>query len=126
VFVGMTVRSAGAVQGVMFLLVFPLSFGSNVFVQTTTMPGWLQAFVNVNPLSRAIVPDYATASRKLSGSRRGFPASAVSGPPVSRPGLITARDKRAGSRHGPFGRELGLIVPWTGGVLHTRECARPF
>jgi oleandomycin transport system permease protein len=54
VFVGMTVRSAGAVQGVMFLLIFPLSFGSNVFVQTTTMPGWLQAFVNVNPLSHLV------------------------------------------------------------------------
>jgi oleandomycin transport system permease protein len=54
VFVGMTVRSAGAVQGVMFLFIFPLSFGSNVFVQTTTMPGWLQAFVNVNPLSHLV------------------------------------------------------------------------
>jgi oleandomycin transport system permease protein len=54
VFVGMTVRSAGAVQGVMFLLIFPLSFGSNVFVKPSTMPGWLQAFVNVNPLSHLV------------------------------------------------------------------------
>jgi oleandomycin transport system permease protein len=42
------------VQGVMFLLIFPLSFGSNTFVQTSTMPGWLQAFVNVNPLSHLV------------------------------------------------------------------------
>jgi oleandomycin transport system permease protein len=54
VFVGMTVRSAGAVQGVMFLFIFPLSFGSNVFVRVSTMPGWLQAFVNVNPLSHLV------------------------------------------------------------------------
>ena len=54
VFVGMTVRSAGAVQGVMFLMVFPLSFGSNTFVRVATMPGWLQAFVNVNPLSHLV------------------------------------------------------------------------
>ena len=54
VFVGMTVRSAGAVQGVMFLLVFPLSFGSNTFVRVATMPGWLQAFVTVNPLSHLV------------------------------------------------------------------------
>jgi oleandomycin transport system permease protein len=54
VFVGMTVRSAGAVQGVMFLLIFPLSFGSNTFVRVTTMPGWLQAFVKVNPLSHLV------------------------------------------------------------------------
>ena len=54
VWVGMTVRSAGAVQGVMFLLVLPLSFGSNTFVQTSMMPGWLQAFVNVNPISHVV------------------------------------------------------------------------
>jgi oleandomycin transport system permease protein len=54
VFVGMTVRSAGAVQGIMFLFIFPLSFGSNVFVQPKTMPGWLQAFVNVNPMSHMV------------------------------------------------------------------------
>jgi oleandomycin transport system permease protein len=54
VFVGMTVRSAGAVQGIMFLFIFPLSFGSNVFVRPSTMPGWLQAFVNVNPMSHLV------------------------------------------------------------------------
>jgi oleandomycin transport system permease protein len=51
VWVGMMVRTPGAVQGVMFLLVFPLSFGSNVFVETSTLPGWLQAFVHVNPIT---------------------------------------------------------------------------
>lgn len=51
VWVGMLVRTPGAVQGVMFLLIFPLSFGSNVFVQTDTLPGWLQAFVQVNPIT---------------------------------------------------------------------------
>jgi len=51
VWVGMLVRTSGAVQGVMFLLIFPLSFGSNVFVATDTLPGWLQAFVHVNPIT---------------------------------------------------------------------------
>ena len=51
VWVGMLVRTPGAVQGTMFLLVFPLSFGSNVFVATDTLPGWLQAFVQVNPIT---------------------------------------------------------------------------
>ena len=36
VFVGMMVRTPGAVQGIMFLLVLPLSFGSNTFVTTAT------------------------------------------------------------------------------------------
>ena len=51
VWVGMMVRTPGAVQGTMMLLVFPLSFGSNVFVQTSTLPGWLQAFVHANPIT---------------------------------------------------------------------------
>ena len=54
VFVGMIARTSGAVQGIMFLLVLPLSFGSNTFVPTSTMPGWLQAFVNVNPISHLV------------------------------------------------------------------------
>jgi oleandomycin transport system permease protein len=54
VWVGMKARTPGAVQGVMFLLVLPLSFGSNTFVKASTMPGWLQAFVNVNPISHLV------------------------------------------------------------------------
>jgi oleandomycin transport system permease protein len=54
VFVGMMARTAGAVQGIMFLLVLPLSFASNTYVQTSTMPGWLQAFVKVNPISHLV------------------------------------------------------------------------
>ncbi|MBO3736855.1 ABC transporter permease [Actinoplanes flavus] len=51
VWVGMMVRTSGAVQGIMFLLVLPLTFGSPVFVPTDTLPGWLQAFVAVNPIT---------------------------------------------------------------------------
>jgi oleandomycin transport system permease protein len=54
IWVGMKVRTSGAVQGVMFLLVLPLSFGSNTFVPTSTMPGWLQSFVKVNPISHLV------------------------------------------------------------------------
>jgi oleandomycin transport system permease protein len=54
VFIGMIARTSGSVQGIMFLIVLPLSFGSNVFVQTDTLPGWLQAFVKVNPLTQLV------------------------------------------------------------------------
>jgi len=54
VWVGMKVRTAGSVQGIMMLLVLPLSFGSNTFVRASTMPGWLQAFVHVNPISHLV------------------------------------------------------------------------
>ena len=51
VLVGMLVREPGAVQGLSFLALFPLTFGTNVFVPTDTLPGWLQAWVDVNPIS---------------------------------------------------------------------------
>jgi oleandomycin transport system permease protein len=54
VWVGMIARTSGAVQGMMILLVLPLSFGSNVFVGTGTLPGWMQAFVKVNPISHLV------------------------------------------------------------------------
>lgn len=54
VWIGMKVRTSGAVQGVMFLIVMPLSFGSNVFVQTGDLPTWMQGFVDVNPLTHLV------------------------------------------------------------------------
>ena len=71
VFVGMMVRTPGAVQGIMFLLVLPLSFGSNTFVSTATMPGWLQAFVKVNPISHLVV-DGARADDRRPGADHLF------------------------------------------------------
>jgi oleandomycin transport system permease protein len=54
VWVGMVARTPGTVQGVMFLLIMPLTFGSNVFVQTQDLPGWMQGFVAVNPLTHLV------------------------------------------------------------------------
>jgi len=51
VWVGMKVRTPGAVQGIMFLLVLPLSFVSNAYVPTSTMPSWMQPVANANPMS---------------------------------------------------------------------------
>ena len=50
----MIARTPGAVQGIMFLLVLPLSFARNTFVEPSTMPGWLQAFVKVNPITHLV------------------------------------------------------------------------
>jgi oleandomycin transport system permease protein len=54
VWVGLKMRSAGSVQGVMMLLVLPLTFASSTFVAVKSMPGWLQAFVKVNPISHVV------------------------------------------------------------------------
>jgi oleandomycin transport system permease protein len=54
VWVGMKARTSGSVQGIMFLIVLPLSFASSTFVKTSSMPGWMQAFVKVNPISHLV------------------------------------------------------------------------
>jgi oleandomycin transport system permease protein len=54
VFVGMKVRTSGSVQGIMILVIMPLSFASSAFVPAASLPGWLQGFVDANPLTHLI------------------------------------------------------------------------
>jgi ABC-2 type transport system permease protein len=51
IIIGMLVRSPESVMTTSFLFLFPLTFVSNIFVDETTMPGWLQAVVAVNPVT---------------------------------------------------------------------------
>ncbi|WJV49152.1 ABC transporter permease [Streptomyces flavofungini] len=48
---GVVMKSAQAIQGMGFLVLMPLQFGSSIFAPTDSMPGWLQAFTDYNPLS---------------------------------------------------------------------------
>ncbi|KUN05430.1 ABC transporter [Streptomyces yokosukanensis] len=48
---GVMLKNAQSVQGVGFLVLFPLQFGSSIFAPTKSMPGWLQHFTDYNPLS---------------------------------------------------------------------------
>ena len=49
--IGLLLRSPNAVMNAGFMGIFPLTFLSNVFVDPTTLPRPLEAFVNVNPIS---------------------------------------------------------------------------
>ncbi|GGO05983.1 transport permease protein [Microbispora rosea subsp. aerata] len=51
---GLMLRSEKSVMGVSMLVLFPLTFLSNVYVDPRTMPGWLQAFVDVNPITHLV------------------------------------------------------------------------
>lgn len=51
VLVGVLAGEPEKVQLFGFTALFPLTFVSNVFVPVETMPGWLQAFVTVNPVT---------------------------------------------------------------------------
>jgi ABC-2 type transport system permease protein len=53
-FFGVLARTAASVQGISLLILFPLTFLSNAFVPTNTLPDWLKWFADVNPLSHLI------------------------------------------------------------------------
>lgn len=61
-FLALVLRTPNAVMGVSMMVITPLTFGSNIFVDPSTMPSWLQSFVEVNPVS-----DLVTSVRGLMG-----------------------------------------------------------
>ncbi|MDV8021818.1 ABC transporter permease [Rhodococcus sp. IEGM 1330] len=60
---GTLMSKASSVQGISMLVMFPLTFLSNAFVDTSTMPSWLRAFADVNPVSHLV-----TAVRELANN----------------------------------------------------------
>ncbi|MFG2338698.1 ABC transporter permease [Streptomyces yangpuensis] len=60
ILLGLTMKTAQAVQGMAMLVLMPLQFGSSIFAPPSTMPGWLQSFTDYNPLS-----NLADAARAL-------------------------------------------------------------
>jgi ABC-2 type transport system permease protein len=69
---GIVARSPDAVQGVAFLVIFPLTFISSVFVGTGTLPDGLRQVAEYNPISAM-----AAAVRTLFGNPTAVPADAV-------------------------------------------------
>ena len=57
---GLVLRTPNSVMGVSMMALFPLTFASNIFVEPRTMPSWLEAIVDSNPITHL-----ATAVRGL-------------------------------------------------------------
>jgi ABC transporter DrrB family efflux protein len=51
VFIGISVRDVETAQVAGFVWVFPLVFASSLYVPIETMPGWLQVFAQINPVT---------------------------------------------------------------------------
>jgi ABC-2 type transport system permease protein len=68
---GLLIRTPTTVMTLGFTFLFPLVFASNIMVDPATMPGWLRAFVDVNPISlmttalRGLMDGGATAGQIL-------------------------------------------------------------
>lgn len=52
--IGNRVKLPETVSGTSMMIVYPLLFASSVLVDTSTMPRWLQAAVDLNPISIAV------------------------------------------------------------------------
>jgi ABC-2 type transport system permease protein/oleandomycin transport system permease protein len=52
--IGLLVRNVEAVQSAGFIWLFPLTFASSAFVPTSTMPAWLRAFADNQPITQAV------------------------------------------------------------------------
>jgi ABC transporter DrrB family efflux protein len=50
-FVGLSIKDEESVSSFGLIWLFPLTFVSSAFVQVSTMPGWLQAFANNQPVT---------------------------------------------------------------------------
>ncbi|GAA0996606.1 ABC transporter permease [Subtercola frigoramans] len=62
-FIGMSVRSPEIINNVSFLILFPLTFISNAFVPSNTLPTPLRIFAEYNPVSALV-----QAARQLFGN----------------------------------------------------------
>ncbi|OAN39471.1 ABC transporter permease [Mycolicibacterium iranicum] len=71
VLVGSLMRTVEAVNGVMFTVLFPVTFLANTFVPTEPMPRWLRVIAEWNPVS-----SLAQAMRELWGNGGPAPESA--------------------------------------------------
>ncbi len=83
VLLGSLLSSVEAVQGVVFVTIFPITFIASTFVPTSTLPGVLRTFAEWNPVS-----SLSGALRKLFGNP-GDIAGASSAWPLQHPVLYT-------------------------------------
>ncbi|KRE30902.1 ABC transporter [Mycobacterium sp. Soil538] len=82
ILVGSLMRTVEAVNGVMFTVLFPVTFLANTFVPTEPMPHWLRVIAEWNPVS-----SLAQAMRELWGN--GGPAAPDAQLPLHHPVLST-------------------------------------
>ncbi|PSL02152.1 ABC-2 type transport system permease protein [Haloactinopolyspora alba] len=69
---GLVLRTPNAVMGVGMMIIMPVTFASNIFVDPSTMPSWLQSFVDVNPISHLVTAERGLMSGTASAGDIGW------------------------------------------------------
>ncbi|HEY3718255.1 MAG TPA: ABC transporter permease [Jatrophihabitantaceae bacterium] len=84
---GLLLRTPNAVMRIGFVILFPITFMSDVFVDPHTMPHWLRTITDVNPMSQLV-----TAARGLTA---GQPSATELVWVLAATTTLTAADRRA-------------------------------
>ena len=66
---GLILRTPNAVMSIGFVILFPLTFMSNIFVDPETMPAWLRAIADVNPITHLATADRDLMTGAATGSQ---------------------------------------------------------
>jgi len=83
--IGLSVRNPETANTVGFIWLFPVTFLSNAFVPTTSLPSWLQPVAEWNPISSTVL-----ALRQLFGNPTGFEKTGVPDVlPMQHPALVS-------------------------------------
>jgi ABC-2 type transport system permease protein len=69
---GLLLRTPQAMMSAGTVVLFPLTLASNVFVAAHTMPGWLQAFVHINPVSHLVTAERALLAGAAAGGQTAW------------------------------------------------------
>jgi ABC-2 type transport system permease protein len=74
--IGLSVRSVEVAQSAGFIWLFPMTFLSNAFITTDTLPSWLQPIADWNPISSVVLALRDLWGNAPAGMARGsgFPA----------------------------------------------------
>ena len=121
--IGLVTRNPEAAQFAAGLPLFVLVFASSAFVPVRTMPGWLQAFARVQPVSVTVnaVRAHRRAVPPSTGSGRPWPGppgsswSSSPWPPASTGACGLFREAAAGERRGRGTHHYQPVMPVAGG-----------
>ncbi|MBA2693010.1 MAG: ABC transporter permease [Rubrobacter sp.] len=76
---GLVLRTPNSVMGVSMMILFPLTFASNIFVDPATMPGWLETAISFNPITHLVTATRGLMSGTVTTGQMGavFAACAI-------------------------------------------------
>jgi daunorubicin/doxorubicin transport system permease protein len=76
---GLVLRSPSAVMSIGFVILMPLAFMSNIFVDVNTLPGWLETFTEINPITHVVTAERGLIHGHVQGSQLGWALLATAG-----------------------------------------------